>query len=56
MIEIHCHIMSDDQRKYPRNLGATPAAWVRDLTGEEFLQLMDDAGVDRAVRRLYVRQ
>jgi hypothetical protein len=41
--------MSDDQRKYPRDLGPNPAAWVRDLTAEEFLTLMDGAGVDRAV-------
>ena len=49
IIESHCHIMSDDQRKYPRDLGPNPAAWVRDLTGEEFLKLMDGAGVDRAI-------
>ena len=49
MVESHCHIMSDDQRKYPRDLGPNPAAWVRDLTSEEFLRLMDDAGVDRAI-------
>src|SRR5271157_2212992 len=49
MVESHCHIMSDDQRKYPRDTGPTPAAWVRDLTGEEFLKLMDGAGVDRAI-------
>ena len=34
LVESHCHIMSDDQRKYPRDLGPKPAAWVRDLTGE----------------------
>ena len=49
LIESHCHIMSDDQRKYARDLGPNPAAWVRDLTAEEFLTLMDGAGVDRAV-------
>ncbi len=49
IIESHCHIMSDDQRKYPRELGPNPAAWVRDLTGEELLKLMDGAGVDRAI-------
>ncbi len=49
LVESHCHIMSDDQRKYPRDLGPKPAAWVRDLTGEEFLSLMDGAGVDRAI-------
>ena len=49
MIESHCHIMSDDQRKYPRDTGPTPAAWVRDLPAAEFLNLMDGAGVDRAI-------
>ncbi len=49
IVESHCHIMSDDQRKYPRDLGKNPAAWVRDLTGEDFLALMDSAGVDRAL-------
>src|SRR5208283_1839140 len=49
IIESHCHVMSDDQRKYPRDLGPTPAAWVRDLSAEEFLQQMDGAGVDRAI-------
>jgi L-fuconolactonase len=49
MVESHCHIMSDDQRKYPRDLGPNSAAWVRDLTAEEFLTLMDDAGVERAI-------
>jgi len=49
MIESHCHIMSEDQRKYPRDLGPNPAAWVRDLSGEEFLKLTTEAGVERAV-------
>jgi len=49
MVESHCHIMADDQRNYPRDLGPNPAAWVHDLTGEEFLKLMDGAGVDRAI-------
>ena len=49
MVESHCHIMSDDQRKYPRDTGPNPAAWVRDLPAEEFLNLMDGAGVDRAI-------
>lgn len=41
--------MSDDQRKYPRDTGPNPAAWVRDLPAEEFLTLMYGAGVDRAI-------
>ena len=49
MIESHCHIMSEDQHAYPRVLGPNPAAWVRDLPVEEFLKLMDGAGVERAI-------
>ena len=49
MIESHCHIMAEDQHKYPRNLGPNPAAWVRDLSGEEFLRLTSEAGVERAI-------
>lgn len=48
-VESHCHIMSEDQHAYPRDLGPNPAAWVRDLPVEEFLKLMDGAGVDRAI-------
>ncbi len=49
IVESHCHIISDDQRKYPRDTGPEPAAWVRDLPGEEFLRLTEDAGVERAI-------
>jgi L-fuconolactonase len=49
IVETHCHIISEDQRKYPRNVGPNPAAWIRDLSAEEFLRLMKDAGVERAV-------
>jgi predicted TIM-barrel fold metal-dependent hydrolase len=49
MVESHCHIMSDDQHQYPRDTGPNPASWVRDLPAEEFLNLMDGAGVDRAI-------
>ncbi|MGO9452308.1 MAG: amidohydrolase family protein [Candidatus Binataceae bacterium] len=48
IVETHCHIMSPDQQKYPRDLGPKPAAWVRDLSAEDFLGLMDGAGVERA--------
>jgi L-fuconolactonase len=41
--------MSDDQHQYPRDTGPNPAPWVRDLPTEEFLTLMDGAGVDRAI-------
>ena len=49
IIETHCHIVFEDQRKYPRDLRPKPAAWVRNLSAEEFLRLMDGAGVDRAL-------
>ena len=49
IVESHCHIISPDQRKYPRDLGANPAAWVRDLSAEDFIALNDAAGVQRAV-------
>jgi predicted TIM-barrel fold metal-dependent hydrolase len=49
IVESHCHLISPDQRKYPRDLGSNPAAWVRDLSAEEFIALNDAAGVDRAI-------
>jgi L-fuconolactonase len=49
IVESHCHIISPDQDTYPRNLGANPAAWVRDLSAEEFIALNDAAGVERAI-------
>jgi predicted TIM-barrel fold metal-dependent hydrolase len=49
MVESHCHIMAEDQAKYPRDLGPNPAAWVRDLSGEDFLRLIIEAGVERAI-------
>jgi len=49
IVESHCHIVSPDQRTYPRDLGPNPAGWVRDLSAEEFIALNDAAGVDRAI-------
>ncbi len=49
IVESHCHIISPDQRKYPRDLGPKPADWVRDLSVEEFIALNDAAGVQRAI-------
>jgi L-fuconolactonase len=49
IVESHCHIISPDQGKYPRDLGPKPAAWVRDLSDEEFLALNDAARVERAI-------
>jgi L-fuconolactonase len=49
IVESHCHIISPDQGKYPCDLGPKPAAWVRDLSAEEFAALNDAAGVRRAI-------
>ncbi len=49
IVESHCHIISPDQQKYPRNLGPNPGAWVRDLSAEEFITLNDAASVARAI-------
>src|SRR5262249_51206925 len=49
IVESHCHIISPDQQRYPRDLGPNPGSWVRDLSAEEFVALNDAAGVERAV-------
>ena len=49
IIETHCHIISEDQRNYPRDTGPSPAAWIRDLPVEEFLRLILDVSVERAI-------
>jgi len=49
IVESHCHIISPDQQKYPRDLGPNPGAWVRDLSAQEFIALNDAAGVERAI-------
>jgi L-fuconolactonase len=49
IVESHCHIISPDQRKYPRDLSKAPAAWVRDLSAEDFIALNDAAEVERAI-------
>jgi predicted TIM-barrel fold metal-dependent hydrolase len=49
IFDTHCHIISEDQRNYPRDTGPHPADWIRDLTADEFLSLMSDSGVERAV-------
>jgi L-fuconolactonase len=49
IVESHCHIISPDQQKYPRDLGPNPGSWVRDLSVQEFVALNDAAGVERAI-------
>jgi predicted TIM-barrel fold metal-dependent hydrolase len=47
IIDTHVHVISDDQRKYPRRADAQ--AWVRDTSGEILLALNREAGGDRTV-------
>jgi L-fuconolactonase len=47
IIDTHVHVISGDQRKYPRR--ADEQDWVRDTSGEMLLALNRDAGVDRTV-------
>jgi L-fuconolactonase len=47
IIDTHVHVISGDQRKYPRRADAQD--WVRDTSGEMLLALNRDAGVDRTV-------
>ncbi len=47
IIDTHVHVISDDQRKYPRRADAQE--WVRDTSGEMLLALNREAGVDRTV-------
>ncbi|HVN27672.1 MAG TPA: amidohydrolase family protein, partial [Candidatus Binataceae bacterium] len=49
IVESHCHIIAPDQNKYPRDLGPKPAAWVRDLSVEDFIGMNDASGVGRAI-------
>jgi L-fuconolactonase len=50
LVETHCHIVAPDQRKYPRRVArGFLGGWVRDLSAEEMLGFMKQAGIDRAV-------
>ncbi len=50
LVETHCHVVAPDQRKYPRHVAkGFLGGWVRDLSAEEMLALMKEAGIDRAV-------
>ena len=54
LVDTHVHIVSDDHQRYPieptTQATSVSSAWYRELpvTAEELLQLMDNAGVDRA--------
>jgi L-fuconolactonase len=50
LVETHCHVVAPDQQRYPRRLAqGFLGGWVRDLSTEDLLTLMDEAGIDRAV-------
>src|SRR5437867_13373022 len=49
IIDTHVHIVAPDQSRYPRKLARDNSAWVIDMSGERMLQLMTQAGIDRAV-------
>jgi len=47
IVDTHVHVISDDQRKYPRR--ANPPEWVTDTSGEMLLSLNHEAGIDKTV-------
>jgi len=47
IVDTHVHVISDDQRKYPRR--ADTAKWVTDTSGEMLLSLNHEAGIDKTV-------
>jgi predicted TIM-barrel fold metal-dependent hydrolase len=50
IVETHCHVVAPDQEKYPRRVvEGFLGAWVRDMSTEELLGHMREAGVDRGV-------
>jgi predicted TIM-barrel fold metal-dependent hydrolase len=48
IVDTHVHVISDDQRKYPRKTGKLPE-WVQDMTGEMLIALNREAGIDKTV-------
>jgi L-fuconolactonase len=65
IVDTHVHVVSDDQRKYPRNdsiqissenanagqavTPGGPGGWVQDMTAETLLSLNAQAGIDKTV-------
>ena len=47
IVDTHVHVISDDQRKYPRR--SDSANWVTDTPGEMLLSLNLKAGIDKTV-------
>jgi L-fuconolactonase len=49
IIDTHVHIVAPDQHRYPRKLAPGNSDWVIDMSGETMLDLMGEAGIDRAM-------
>ncbi|MBV8772297.1 MAG: amidohydrolase [Deltaproteobacteria bacterium] len=49
IIDTHVHIVAPDQHRYPRKLARDNSDWVIDMPGEAMLELMAEAGIDRAM-------
>jgi L-fuconolactonase len=49
IIDTHVHIVAPDQHRYPRKLAPDNSSWVIDMSGETMLDLMGEAGIDRAM-------
>jgi predicted TIM-barrel fold metal-dependent hydrolase len=49
IVDTHVHIVAPDQRRYPRKLAPDNSEWVLDMPGEKMLDLMAEAGIDRAM-------
>ncbi|MGH7985044.1 MAG: amidohydrolase family protein [Candidatus Binataceae bacterium] len=49
IVDTHVHVIAEDQRQYPRTPAAANTEWVRDLTAESLLALMEEAGIGRTI-------
>ena len=51
MIDTHTHVIAADESRYPLDPGTSASEWYRDAphTAEQLLELMQGAGVDKAV-------
>ena len=49
IVDTHVHIVAPDQHRYPRKLAIGNSDWVIDMSGDKMLELMDEAGIDRAM-------
>jgi len=50
IIDTHVHVVSGDQRKYPKQVAhAAPGEWVRDTSAEMLLSLNAQTGIDKTV-------